>query len=276
MEAILGVNYGDKHQDSRKIDLFLPGANANGSAILFIHGGGWRGGSREQWHEVANAFASKGYFAASAGYRFAPEWKFPSQVEDARLMMAFMRTGAARYGYRANAIAAAGSSSGAHLVGMLATIAPEDPLGATDELVMRDTRPDAAVCYCPVATLIGGERHTAEDAKMIRDFIGKREGRAPELYRLASPIERVKGGEPPFLFLHGDSDKLVPAWHSTRMAERLVAAGGKAEVVIFPGVEHGFGYGVTTEAQKASIEHIRRFLARCFGSQGLGTAAGRP
>jgi len=250
------VPYSRAFPDSRKLDLFMPD-QPNGGGILFIHGGGWSGGSLRQWHDVADHFCRRGYVCASAEYRLVPETRFEGQVEDVRLAMSFFRAHAGEHGFAAGRIAAVGSSAGGHLVAMLATIAPGDPLGLTDGLDVTDTRPNAVVCYCPVVTVHESDRLS----EACRALMGAPESEAPGRYRAASPIDRVTGAEPPFLFLQGDADETTPPAQAKTMSDKLRESGVESELILLPGVGHGFGYGVTTAAQVEAVGHAERFLA---------------
>jgi acetyl esterase/lipase len=247
------------------MDLYPPGRAGNGAALLFIHGGGWAGGGRQQWRPVAEYCAARGFFCASLSYRLAPAHRFPAAVEDVRLGMAWLRAQADSRGFSRDRMGAVGSSAGGHLVAMLATLGPDDPLGVTPELADRETRPAAAICYCPVASLHADRPESAALEECYRNFLGCSEAENPALYAQASPVDRVTGSEPPFLFLHGDADTDVPPAQSLLLAERLRAAGGEAQVVLLPGVGHGFGYGVETEAQVRAAEEVVR-----FGQERLG------
>lgn len=251
------IPYSEDQHDLRRLDLYLPDADADGKAILFIHGGGWQGGGRLQWRPLCEHFVERGCICASTGYRLAPEFRWPVQLEDVRLAMAWLHRHAERLGIDPKRIAAVGSSAGGHLVAMLATLAADDPLGATTELTHPITRPAAAICYCPVITLHEKDRL----AESVAALMGVSEAEAPEAYRDASPIDRVTGDEPPFLFLQGDADETTPLPLTQAMHEKLQAAGVSSELVVLPGVEHGFGYGVRSDAQKQSVAHVERFLA---------------
>jgi acetyl esterase/lipase len=146
------------------------------------------------------------------------------------------------------------------LVALLATIDPDDPLGASKKLAVRDTRPNAAVCYCAVLSLHERDRLS----ETVVALMGRPESEDPAAYRAASPVDRVSGREPPFLLLHGDADELVPLSQSRRMHALLGEASVPAELVVLGGVEHGFGYGVRTEAQRQAAAHVERFLAARF------------
>ena len=265
METRWGIAYSSEFRDRRTLDLFLPGSNGNGCGILFIHGGGWSAGDLRQWHPLCEHFCERGFVCASAEYRLVPHTRFEGQIEDVRLAMCYVRRHADELGISPRRIAAAGSSAGGHLAAMLGTIAPDDPLGVTRELVVRDTRPNAVVCYCPVVTV--HESDKLAEARLA--LMGKREAEDPELYRAASPIDRVTGAEPPFLFLQGDADETTPLFETAAMSDKLRRLGGISELVVLPGVGHGFGYGVTTDAQRRSIRHIGAFLATHFQLPGL-------
>ena len=68
------IPYSDNGHERCKMDLYLPAAGeANGAAVFLIHGGGWKGGDRAQWTDLARSLAARGYVCASAGYRLVPE-----------------------------------------------------------------------------------------------------------------------------------------------------------------------------------------------------------
>lgn len=263
MEQLMDVIYSGHDTEQRKMDVFLPGDNANGVGLLFIHGGGWHGGNRTAWHPVAEYFCAKGYSCASTGYRLAPDWTYPSPVEDVRLAMSFFLENAGRFRFDAGRTAILGSSAGGHLTAMLATIAADDDLGYTPEVRIRETKPQAVVLYCAATNL-----HPEDNLDRLNPSIAKLLGRtgpaAEPLYREASPVDRIDGSEPATLLIHGDADEVIPVEHSRRFHDKLVQYGVSSELVILPGVPHGFGYGVKTQAQLDSLNAVEAFLAKVF------------
>ena len=258
MRAMRTVPYGD--HDRQKLDVFLPADVANGRCLFLVHGGGWSGGSRDQWHQVAERFRDQGYVAVSAGYRLAPETPWPGQIEDMRAALALTRALANEYGFDSSRVVAMGSSAGGHLVAMLATIGAGDEPGLGSLPPETDTRPNAVVCYCPVTTLANPELQSGQLAAAYGKLIASEDGRCHEEYVAASPLHRVTGAEPPFLFVHGDADETVPLAQSESMSNALESAGVRADLVVLPGVDHGFGYGVTTAHQQRSLAAIDSFL----------------
>lgn len=259
MNTIKDETYAFEYAEQRKIDFFIPDA-PNGACLLFIHGGGWGAGNKEQWQPVAEHFARLGYVCASASYRLAPDYQYPSQIEDARLAMQYVKRQADRFGFRSDAVGVVGSSAGGHLAAMLGTIADEAPLGATAELEVADTMPQLVICYCPVVTLF-------LERGFIQKFMGATAEEQPERFREASPLYRVGAAPlPPFLFLQGDQDPTTPLRDTSEMCHAINSAGGSADLVVLPGVKHGFGYGDRTEAQQVSLAYVELFLNK----HGLG------
>jgi acetyl esterase len=257
MPVSYDVSYGSILPETRLMDIWVPDGMKNGAAILFIHGGGWAKGDKKQFHEVAAWFAASGFVCASMKYRLSTEKPYPAALEDARLAMQYMRDHADELGFDPAKLASAGSSAGGYLAAMLALIAPEDELGRSPGLHRTDTRPNAVALYCPVTTL-----HV--DKEFVKAFMVVSESEDPELYREGSPVDRIKGGEPPFIIMQGDADVTTPLAEVRTFAERLVEVGSKVEVVVLPGVKHGFSYGIETEAQQRSIHSILRFLQSEF------------
>ena len=260
MQKIFNLSYSTEYIDRRLIDFFIPEGNANGACILFIHGGGWYAGKKDAWHTNAEYFCSKGYFCASVEYRLVPDYVYPAQIEDVRLAMKFVREKADEYGFSANKIVAVGSSSGGHLAAMLGVIGEESDIGMTCELHHQNTRPNAVICYCPITKVRLWENCNSNIYSLMTRFIGSTPEEAPFLYKEASPYEHVCGKEPPFLFIHGDKDDTIPDWHSSDMHKKLLEYGCQSKLEILTGVNHGFGYGITTEAQIKSIKLVEEFL----------------
>jgi acetyl esterase/lipase len=261
MQLNMNIPYSTEADGIRKIDVFLPKGNPNGCCIFFVHGGGWSGGNKESWHAVMKHFCAKGFVCTSAEYHLSPEWHYPKHVEGVRLAMSFVKSKAGEYGFDPKKIAVFGSSAGAHLAAMLATIQADDELGMSDEVTVRDTLPQAAVALCGV---FDDALYDGKHKEMFERFLGVTRDEKPELYREALPLYRVVGKEPPFIIISGDVDTTTPLDMQERMRDALIAKGGSAELVVLPGVKHGYGYGVTSDAQKKMLVHAERFLKKTF------------
>jgi len=255
------IPYSSLGHELQTIDVFLPTAAGNGAAIFFIHGGGWSAGDKTGWHPVMEHFCGLGYVCTSVNYRLRPEFHLREMLQDVRVGMSWVKERAGEYGFDPQRMAAYGSSAGGHLVGMLATIAPEDDLGITDEVTIRDTRPQAAVCMCPVLAL---ERYRTE---LIPDIIGEEWAAAPGRVPLASPEHRLTGDEPPFLIVVGDADTTTPIAAQQAFKQALEAKGGSVQLEIISAAEHGAFYGVTSQPQRDALPFVEQFIASALQVQ---------
>lgn len=256
------IEYGEDERQG--IDVFTPAGNANGKALLFIHGGGWSGGSRAQWHSVANWFRNEGYLSASIGYRLAPNYRYSAQLEDVRTAVSVLKERAGTLGFDPGETAVIGSSAGGHLAALLSAMPADETLGQRSGSTQLDTKPLAAVLYCPATDL----RLAFNEERLhnsITAFIGEDETQNEKLYKQLSPVlyNRSKACART-LILHGDEDQTIPLEQSKAYHQMLLEDGVEAELVVLKGVGHGFGYGIGSSAQQQSLAHMARFLDSVF------------
>ena len=65
--------------------------------VFVIHGGGWRGGSKDGNRPALVEFAKRGYVAVSPQYRFCPKETFPAQVHDVKAAVRWVKAHAKEY-----------------------------------------------------------------------------------------------------------------------------------------------------------------------------------
>ena len=254
-----GIRYSERDKEKGLMDLYMPaGKEILSPGILLIHGGGWRGGNRTQWAELAGVLSRRGFVCASASYRLAPGVEMSEIISDVRMAMDFFKSHAAEYGMDPDRIGAVGSSAGGHLVALLATIAPGDRLGDPSLTLVHDTRPQAVACYNPVLDFLDEGLIWPHQLIIFRQGTGQ--GR--KIYEQASPARRVTAQTPPFLFLYGTLDTLTPEENSRAMISRLAAFGIPVEVDMFRGMEHGFGYRLGSPEQKRAAQVVAHFFER--------------
>jgi len=70
---------------SQTLDLFVPAEGAGPwPLIIWVHGGGWQNGSKEQCLALRMGFVARGYAVASLNYRLSGEAIFPARSKTAR------------------------------------------------------------------------------------------------------------------------------------------------------------------------------------------------
>ncbi|NLW01996.1 MAG: alpha/beta hydrolase [Clostridiaceae bacterium] len=117
-----GIN-ADKHvfgaEKNQYILCFTPEKPNSDTAVVYIHGGGWRQGSPNDFRFIGQRFADMGYHAVLTGYRHAPRHKYPAQAEDVFSGLIGYLTLRSSMGNPVKDIIVVGSSAGAHLGALL-------------------------------------------------------------------------------------------------------------------------------------------------------------
>ena len=237
------VVYGEAGGQLLRLDFAKPTVCRGQSVplIIYIHGGGWRSGSKSGAFDldIVKMGFQLGFAVASIDYRLAPKFPFPAQINDCKLAVRFLRANAADFGIDPARIGSAGGSAGGHLSALLAVTDERDGLeGPGFEGV--SSRILAAVDEFGPADLTDAASLTSsEGISMVTDFLGCDPFVCLDRALAASPIAYVTGDDPPILIIHGDKDTLVPYRQSELFAERLRIAGNACALIKVRNAEHG-------------------------------------
>jgi acetyl esterase/lipase len=223
-----------------KLDLALPDGDGPFPVVLCIHGGGWVSGDRRQLGQTIEALARQGFAAVTCDYRLAPADRFPAAVEDCKAAVRFLRASAGKYALNPDRIGAVGFASGGHLACLLGVTGKEDGLEGSGGNAEQSSRVQAVVSFFGPTDLTRKDWTPDTEAKNLVPFLGGDAAQKPELYRKASPALYACKDAPPFLFLHGDRDPVVPLRQSEILARKLEEAGGSARVLVLEGEGHGW------------------------------------
>jgi acetyl esterase/lipase len=104
----------------QRLDVYAPAAPGPHPVLLWLYGGSWQSGRREDYAFAGEAFAGRGFRDAVADYRLVPEAVFPPFIEDAAAAAAWAVRNAARFGGDPARLGVAGHSAGAYNALMLA------------------------------------------------------------------------------------------------------------------------------------------------------------
>ena len=244
LEIIENIPYADTDNPRQQIDLFLPRKQIDDKPlpiVAFIHGGGWRNGSRRSGLSFIGPIVQTGkYIGASIGYRLTDEAIWPAQIHDCKAAIRWLRANAQQYGADSKKIIVAGSSAGGHLVAMLGTSGDVQELeGNLGNHVDKSSRVDGVVNFFGPSDLasMGGSHNNSDSPESL--LLG---GTVPEnkkIAQAASPITYASKDDPPFLTIHGTIDSVVPFEQSVQLTKALQKAGAFAQLIPIEGGGHG-------------------------------------
>ena len=238
------------------------GERASRAFILYAHGGGFMVGSSEDTDFITRALAQQnGAIVVSANYRLAPEWPFPTGLDDFLAVYRFLRLQGASLGGDASRIAVAGDSSGANFAAAV-------PLRLRDQ---GEPLPDAVVAMGPVSDF-RFEQYASFNAQaptgIVYDaaFAGFMRGAYLRYEQWdnphASPIRGDLAGYPPAILVVGTHDPMIDSARAFGQALRD-AGNERVELFVRQGMPHGFYFfpGLFHQEDEA-YESIRHFLRR--------------
>ena len=260
------ITYNVANNYENKLDVAFP-RKTDGPvpAVIYIHGGGWIGGSKGIAMLQTLPYLEMGWAAVSVEYRMARVSPAPAAVEDCRCALRWVVRNAKRYNIDPERLVVTGESAGGHLslmTGMLTEAAGLDnncPSQGPNQGPAAGPEPHVAAIVdwygiTDVADLLDGPNRKAYAVQWL--------GSAPnreEIARRVSPLTYVRKDLPPIMSIQGDADPIVPYSHSVRLKEALDKAGVPNELFTVPGGSHG---GFTKAQYQQAFDAVRAFLAK--------------
>jgi acetyl esterase/lipase len=278
VKAHRDLAYVENGHARQKLDLYLP-EKADGPlpVIVWVHGGGWAAGSKEQCPALRQGFVARGYAVASIGYRLSDAATFPAQIQDCKAGVRWLRAHAKEYGLDVDRFGAWGSSAGGHLVALLGTSGDvkDFDVGANLDCSSRVQ----AVCdfYGPTdferfVTTPGFESHAqagSPESRLLGGVVAENKDKAARV----NPITFVTKDDVPFLIVHGDQDTTVPYNQSEALFEALKKAGVSAHFHTIHGAGHGTGFAGKNIDEMVSGFFDARLKAKSTEVEALTTAS---
>ncbi len=236
IEVIRDIIYKETPQRDLKLDLYQNRyLSQNAPVIIFIHGGSWTKGDKNDYLVYCLSYAQRGYVTASLSYRFSQESLFPSAIEDVICGIKWIKQNGDKYGIDSSRVALVGGSAGGHLA-ILAAYTSDEFVFETD---CHNYETSATVQA--VVNIYGPSDLTTDYAISVpatQKFIGGQFHEMPEVYKKASPIQYVSPSDPPTLILHGTLDKIVPVTQSDSLRNKLITVGVPSEYHRLEGWPH--------------------------------------
>ena len=198
-----------------KLDVYIPSGEwkNNRPAVLFIHGGGFKGGDKAEYRSasVSADLARAGYVAVSCNYVLSTKEKpgaWPQNIADCREAVRWMRKNASDLGIDSQRIAVAGGSAGGYLALMV---------GLTDEKPELGGNPKATISSKVSAVInMYGVTSSGKHGKEMLANLGA------DADKIFSPMTYVTSKSVPVLILHGTADKTVDIKQSQNLEEVLI------------------------------------------------------
>ena len=254
------------------LDVFVPQAQQtlamSRPTIVWIHGGGYVSGSKDQIANYARVMAGQGYAVVGVGYSIAPGATYPTPLLQVNRALTYLKANAATLPINGKQFVLAGDSAGAHMAAQLAAAfsSPEyaSLLGLQPALTTGELR--GVVLYCGPYDIrnvnldgpFGGFMHT-----VLWAYSGSKSFQTDARFATASVIEHLTPGFPPAFISAGNADPLEP--HSHALAQALLAQGVPVQTLFFPrdfspGLPHEYQFVLDTAPAQQALQTSLSFL----------------
>lgn len=245
------ISYGS--DTAQNMDIYLPAGRdtAKTNVLLFIHGGSWNGGDKNEFSAAIAAIRTQlqNYAIFNINYRLAKNdsTRFPTQLNDLQAAIGFIESKANEYKVNTNKVGLIGASAGAHLAlleayknnGGKKIKAAVDLFGPAD-----------------LTDLYNNHPIPAQASPVLVNFLGATPATNAKIYTEASPINFVNAQSVPTKIFHGTDDIIVPVAQSRALAAKLAANNVKVDTTIYKGEGHGWQGNNLLDTYQKTIDFI--------------------
>lgn len=260
-----GISYGKIDKRNLLLDVFSPKKVSKKSltAIMIIHGGGWRTGNRTQHYQLARRLADLGYVCFTPEYRLSTEALYPAGVYDLKAAIRWIRANSKIYNIDTNHIATLGFSAGGELSVFLGVTLENPHFEGNNGNLEHSSKVNAVVDIDGIVSFIHPESGEGDDSKSTSAatyWFGYPKKDNPSLWQEASSLSHVGKNTPPTLFLNSSVDRM----HAGRDDFRKVLGQYNiySEVHTFQDSPHSFC--LFNPWFEPTIKYIDGFLKKVF------------
>ncbi len=257
------VEYGNAEGQRLLLNLARP-KTGNGPfpAIVCIHGGGFRAGTRHGYDTLCLRLAEHGYVAVTVEYRLAPKFPFPAAIHDVKAAVRWMRANAGKYHVDPERVGTMGGSAGGHLAQFLGVTGGVKEFEGNAGNAEQSSRVACVVNFYGPSDLTKSYGKSVDAAEVLPLFLGGNLETARHRHILASPLYWVTPQAAPTLCIQGTDDKYVNHEQAVWIVERLKAADVEADLLSLEGAGHGFRGKDQELAEKAMLAFFDRHLKK--------------
>ena len=255
-----GIEYANPDNQHLQLDLALPkGGDGPFPAILCIHGGGFRAGTRDGYDKLCLTLAQHGFVAATITYRLAPKYQFPAAIYDCKAGVRWLRLNAGKYHIDPKRIGVTGGSAGGHLAQFLGVTGGVKEFEG-DENPGRSSTVSCVVNFFGPSDFTKSYGKSVDAQEVLPLWLGGNLEQARLRHIRASPLNWVTPDAAPTLLVHGTEDKYVAYEQATWMRDRLESCGVEVKLLTLEGAGHGFKGADAERAEKALIDFFQSHL----------------
>ena len=263
----------DEADEDALLDVYYPASIGQaGKALLtvvWVHGGGWIAGSKDEVANYMRILASHGYTVVAVDYSLAPAKRYPTPIRQVNTALGYLVRNAERLHVDPERLVLAGDSAGAQIAAQLANLVSvpsyAEATGVSPAIRRRQLAGVILQCGAYEAGRDAYDELFSFRKAMVWAYHGGRNFAADPAFAPFSVLRYVDSRFPPAFISAGNADPLLP--HSLELAQALTRAGVKVDSLFFPAdrkppLPHEYQFNLDTEAGREALDRTLGFLAR--------------
>lgn len=254
------IEYANPDNQHLKLNMARPKGKGPFPAIVCIHGGGFRAGTRQGYDGLIKQFAQRGYVAVTVSYRLAPKYKFPAAVHDVKAAVRWLRANAKKYDIDPNRIGTTGGSAGGTLAQMLGVTAGVQELEGDGGNPKQSSAVQVVVNHYGANDFTKSYGKSVDAHEVLPLYLGGNVEQAHRQHILSSPLYWVTPLAAPTLCIHGTKDNYVAYEQAVWLVDKLKAADVEVELLTLEGAGHGFSGENARRADEAMFAFFDKHL----------------
>ncbi len=261
-ELFKDIRYGEAERNI--MDIYVPDSaykNEYNGVILYIHGGSWVGGNKEDMASKARRFVQKGYITASMNYTLYEDVLFGkvtalTMCDEIGKAIEKIKAFSDEKDLNITKLAVSGYSAGAHL-SMLYGFSRADE--SAIELVFTANQVGPSDFHAEV----WGSTGLASMLSGIEITTAMTDSQKEEVINLVSPTAYVTKDTVPSILAYGGTDMIVPAGNAQKIKTAFETAGAVHSYILYPFSNHGLGLDPLCEMEY--INTVEQYCVDYFG-----------
>ena len=219
--------------------------------LLYFHGGGWRGGTKESRALEFLPYVDKGWVVVTADYRVLNQTSLPNIIGDCRSALNWVYANSERFKIDTNKVVISGNSAGGHLALMTALV-KNDALYKSDSYFIKKHKVAAVINWYGISDVSKFVKKWKDKQILYKDTT-----KLNWVYKITSPLNFVDKNTPPILTVHGTKDEIVSFAQAEMLRKKLDKIGIKNKLIKISNKKHG---NFNTEEMTESYQQIWKFL----------------
>ena len=248
------IQFANPDGQQLKLNVYRPLTPGKYPSLIVIYGGAWREGNPSDYESFSRYIAAQGYSVIAIDYRHAPQYQFPTQLEDVQTALSYISDRVDELEIDRQRVALIGRSAGAQLASI---VAYQNQSSIKFQAIIN--------YYGPVNLVSGYRNPPAPDPidtrQVLENFLGGTPETKLNLYQQASPINYLKPNLPPSLLIYAQRDHLVQAKYGKLLYEKLQITNNCAALLTIPWAEHAFDVVFSGISNQLALYYTERFLA---------------